>query len=46
MLLIIFIMHFSMMDTRGSGSDDTERPSASDDEIRRIFAAMVEVEIR
>ena len=41
-----FLMHFSMVVTRGSGSSDPKRPSASDDEILRISVVEVSTEIR
>lgn len=41
-----FLVCFSMVVTRGLGSSDPERPSASDDEICRIVAAKVAAMIR
>ena len=41
-----FLMCFSKVVTRGSGSSEPKRPSASDDEIYRIVAAEVAAKIR
>lgn len=41
-----FLVCFSMVVTRGSGSSDPERSCTSDDEIRRIVAIELAAEIR